>query len=144
MTSLISVFPEGNHKFLKVHAPHLYTHTHTHTAKVANNLSAIAEHYQKTGHNPDADNIKVLCREDKLIPRKVIEAISIKKETSPTFNRDGGVNFQKCTIPFCKHRDQHLRQVSEEDQSVAIQLPPTEDGDGYHRNIRIKNVSAVD
>ena len=50
-----------------------------HTAKVANNLSVIAEHYQK-----------VLCREDKLIPCKVREAISKKKETSPTLNRDGG------------------------------------------------------
>ena len=98
------------------------------------------------GHNPDADNIKVLCREDKLIPRKVREAISIKKETSPTLIRDGGVNFQKFMIPFWKHRHQgsHLRQVSEEDQSVPIQLPPTEDVDGYHRNIRIKNVSVVD
>ena len=117
-----------------------------HTAKVANNLSAIAEHHQKMGHNPDTDNIKVLCREDKLIPRKVREAISIKKETSPTLNRDGGVNFQEFMIPFWKHRDQgrHLRQISEEDQSVAIQLPPAEDGDGYHRNIRIKNVSVVE
>ena len=50
------------------------------------------------------------------------------------------VNFQKIMIPFWKHRDQgrHLRQVSEEDLSVEIQLPPAEDGDGYHRNIRIK------
>ena len=48
-------------------------------------------------------------------------------------------------IPFWKHRDQghHLHKVSEEDQSVAFQLPPAEDGDGYHRNIRIKNVSVV-
>ena len=118
-----------------------------HTAKVANNPSAIAEHHQKTGHNPDTDNIKVLCREDKLIPRKVREAISIKKETKPTLNRDGGgVNFLKFMIPFWKHRDQgrHLHQVSEEDQLVAIQLPPAEDGDGYHRNIRIKNVSVVE
>ena len=66
-----------------------------HTAKVANNPSAVAEHHQKTGHEPDLDNVKVLCREDILLPRKVREAIFIKKETSPTFNRDGGVNFQK-------------------------------------------------
>ena len=66
-----------------------------HTAKVANNPSAIAEHHQKTGHNPDTDNIKVLCREDKLIPRKVREAISIKKETKPTLNRDGGRELSK-------------------------------------------------
>ena len=38
-----------------------------HTAKIANNLSAIAEHYKKTSHEPDLDNIEVLCREDKLI-----------------------------------------------------------------------------
>ena len=71
-----------------------------HTAKIANNLSAVAEHHQKTGHEPDMDNVKVLCREDKLLPRKVREAIFIKKETSPTLNRDGGVNFQKSTIHF--------------------------------------------
>ena len=49
-------------------------------------------------------------------------------------------------ILFWKHRDQgrQLRQVSEEDQSIAIQLPPAEDGDGYHQNIRIKNVHVVD
>ena len=66
-----------------------------HTAKVANNLSAIAEHYQKTSHEPDLANIKVLCREDKLIPRKVREAIFIRKETSPTLNRDGGRELSK-------------------------------------------------
>ena len=45
-----------------------------HTANIANNLSAVAEHHQKTGHKPDLDNIKVLCRsDDKLIPRKVRE-----------------------------------------------------------------------
>ena len=96
-----------------------------HTAKVANNLSAIAEHYQKTGHNPDADTftIKVLCREDQFIPRKVRKAISIKKKTSFTLNRDGGGHeLSKNYDSFWKHRDQgrHLRQVSEEDQSVAI------------------------
>ena len=45
---------------------------------------------QKTGHNPDTDNIKVLCREDWLIARKVRKAICIKNETNPTLNRDGG------------------------------------------------------
>ena len=66
-----------------------------HTAKIANNLSAVAEHHQKTGHEPDLDNVKVLCREDKLLPRKVREAIFIKKETSPTLNRDGGRELSK-------------------------------------------------
>ena len=65
------------------------------TANNANNLSAEAEHHQKTGHKPDLDNIKVLCREDKLIPRKVREAIFIRKETSPTLNRDGGRELSK-------------------------------------------------
>ena len=65
---------------------------------------------------------------------------------SPTLKRDGGVNFQKFMIPFRKHQDQgrHLRQGKEEDQSVAFQLPPAENGDGYHRNIWIKNVSVVE
>ena len=27
-----------------------------HTSNIANNLSAVAEHYQKTGHNPDLNN----------------------------------------------------------------------------------------
>ena len=58
--------------------------------KIANNLSAVAEHHQKTGHEPDLDNVKVLCREDKLLPHKVCEAIFIKEETSPTLKRDGG------------------------------------------------------
>ena len=35
------------------------------------------------------------CREDKLIPRKVREAIFIRKETSPTLNRDGGRELSK-------------------------------------------------
>ena len=29
---------------------------------IANNLSVKAEHHQNTRHNPDMDNIKVLCR----------------------------------------------------------------------------------
>ena len=66
-----------------------------HAANIANNLSAVAEYHQKTGHKPDLDNIKVLCREDKLIPRKVREAIFIRKETSPTLNRDGGRELSK-------------------------------------------------
>ena len=66
-----------------------------HTANIANNLSAVAEHHQKTGHKPDLGNTKVLCREGKLIPRKVREAIFIRKETSPTLNRDGGRELSK-------------------------------------------------
>ena len=37
-----------------------------HTAKIDNNLSAVSERHQKTGHEPDLDNVKVLCRKDKL------------------------------------------------------------------------------
>ena len=62
---------------------------------MANNLSAVPEHQQKAGHEPDLDNIKVLCREDKLLPRKVREVIIIKKEASPTLNRDGGRELSK-------------------------------------------------
>ena len=95
-----------------------------HTANNANNLSAVVEHHQKTGHKPDLDNIKVLCREDKLIPRKVREAIFIRKETSPTLNRDGAVNFQRLMIPYWKHLDlgRHQRRVPGVNQSVNIQL----------------------
>ena len=69
-----------------------------------------------------------------------------ERDQPPLLIETGGVNFQEFMIPFWKHRDQgrHLRQISEEDQSVAIQLPPAEDGDGYLRNIRIKNVSVVE
>ena len=38
----------------------------------------------------------------------------------------------------------YQRQVLAEDQSVAIQLALAEDGDWYHRNIRLKTVSVVD
>ena len=37
----------------------------------------------------------LIFREDKLLPRKVREAIFIKKETSPTLNRDGGRELSK-------------------------------------------------
>ena len=36
---------------------------------VAKNLSAIAQHHKRTGHDPDVDNIKILCREGKLIEK---------------------------------------------------------------------------
>ena len=66
-----------------------------HTADTASNTSAIAEHHKRTGHDADTDNVEVLCREEKLLPRKVREAIFIKKETSPTLNRDGGRELSK-------------------------------------------------
>ena len=60
-------------------------HIKEHMAKIANNLSAIAEHNKKTSHEPNLDNSKVLCREDKLIPCKV------RKET----NGEGGHELSK-------------------------------------------------
>ena len=71
-----------------------------HTAKIANNLSAVAEHHQKTKHEPDLDNVKVVCREDKLLPRKVREAIFIKKKDQPHPQQRRVVKFQKFTIHF--------------------------------------------
>ena len=71
-----------------------------HTAKIANNLFAIVEDYRKISHEPDLNNIKVVCREHKQKPRKVQEAIFIRKETIPTLNRDGGMNFQRHMIHF--------------------------------------------
>ena len=84
---------------------------------IANNLSAVA-----TNHKPDLDNIKVLCKEGKLIiPRRVRETIFIMKETSPTFNRDEEVNFHYM-IHFQKDKVQLgscQQQVSEVDKSVV-------------------------
>ncbi|XP_072025293.1 uncharacterized protein [Amphiura filiformis] len=71
-----------------------------HTAKTTSNQSALAEHSKDTGHKPDIGNVKVLCREDKFLPRKVREAIKIKQETSPTLNRDGAENFLEYMILF--------------------------------------------
>ena len=66
-----------------------------HCAKTTSNQSALAEHSKNTGHELDTGNVTVLCREDKLIPRKVREAIFIKKELKPTLNRDGGRELSK-------------------------------------------------
>ena len=107
-----------------------------HCADTASNLSAIAEHKQETGHRPDIDNISVLCLEDKVVERKVREAIAIKKETNPTLNRDGGVNSQESTNLYWKHHQgqgHHLRPLLVED-SVYSQLPPADDGKGFYRN----------
>ena len=53
-------------------------------AKIANNLSAIAEHYQKTSHQPlrfFAEKITDTVSQDDIFIRKV---------TSPSLNRDRG------------------------------------------------------
>ena len=49
----------------------------------------------QSGHELDSGNVKVLCRKEKLIPRKVKEPIFIKKEPKPTLNRDGGRELSK-------------------------------------------------
>ena len=74
-----------------------------HCAKTTSNQSALAEHSKNTGHELDTGNVTVLCWEDKLIPRKVREAIFIKKELKPTLNRDGAVNFQRFMILYGQH-----------------------------------------
>ena len=113
-----------------------------HTAKIANNLSAVAEHYHKTGHELDLDNVKVLCRDDKLLPRKVREAIFIKKETSPTLNRDEGRELSKIYDSLLETPRSRTPPTASSrsvvDQSVRIQLPSAEDGEGFLRNIRSK------
>ena len=92
-----------------------------HTANIVNNLSAVAEHHQKTGHKPDLDNIKVLCREDKLIPCKVREAIFIRKETSPTLNRDGGHELSKIHDSLLETpRSRPPSTVSSRSESVSL------------------------
>ena len=50
-----------------------------HCAKTTSNQSALAEHSKNTGHELDTGNVTVLCREDKLIPRKVREVFSSRK-----------------------------------------------------------------
>ena len=106
-----------------------------HPAKFANNLSAVAEHHQKTGHKPDLDNVEVLCREDKLLPRKVREAIFIKKKTSPTLNKDGGGRELSKIYDSLLETPRTSRTPStassEVDQLVRIQLPSAEDGEGF-------------
>ena len=51
--------------------------------------SALSEHSMKTNHSIDWDGVKVLQRETAVIPRKICEAIQIKRKT-PSLNRDGG------------------------------------------------------
>ena len=66
----------------------------------------IAEHYQKkkkkkkASYEPDLDNIKVQCKEDKLIPLKVQEAIFIRKKTSSTLDRDVNLWFTSRNTKF--------------------------------------------
>ena len=72
------------------------------------------------------------CLEDKLIPRKLREAIFIKKELKPTLNKDGSVNFQGFLILYWQHLvlGHHQRPEVEDHQQVNTQLPIAEDGVG--------------
>ena len=66
----------------------------------------------------------------------------MKKETSPTLNRDAGrelSNFQKR-----QELGRNQRRVPEVNQSVRIQLPSAEDGERFLQSIRSKNVSVVE
>ena len=92
------------------------------------------------------NDIKILHREDKQVPLntiKVRENIFIRKETSPTLNRDGAlISKDLYMIPFLKHLElgRLRRRVPEVDQLVTIQLPSAEDGERFLQNIQIKNV----
>ena len=93
-----------------------------HCAKTASNQSALAEHGKITGHELDTGNATVLCREDTLIPRKVMESIFIRKELKTPLNRDWGFELSKiydsllatrCVkTPTSKSRGSSVRQHS--------------------------------
>ena len=52
--------------------------------------SAVKEHSTGAHHTIDWDNVKILDREDREFPRRVKEAIQIRKH-SPALNRDQGL-----------------------------------------------------
>ena len=65
-----------------------------HKSKAAGSKSAVQEHVKasKNTHQIDWDNVKVLEKETKDFPRRVLEAIQIKKQ-GPSLNRDTGLEF---------------------------------------------------
>ena len=87
---------------------------------------------------------KKSCYGEKTFYRKYIgeaPSISVNKETCSKMNRDGAVNFYMYDFLLeIQDQGRHQRQVSDEDQSVAIQLPSAGDGNGYYRNIRNKKI----
>ena len=106
-------------------------HDSTYLILIINTHVFALEHWKITGHELDSGNVEVLCREEKLIPRKVKEAIFIKKEPKPTLYRDGAVNFQRFMILYWQHRivlGHHQCPEVKDRQSVNIQVPSTEDG----------------
>ena len=80
------------------------------------------------------DNVTVLCQEEKHVPRKVREAIYIRKELSPTLNRDGGANCQDLMILYWQHLvvlGHHQYPEVDDQTSVNTQLPPADDGEQF-------------
>ncbi len=65
-----------------------------HKSKAAGNKSAVQEHVHrsKNSHKIDWENVKVLEKETRDFPRKVLEAIHIRKK-GPNLNRDSGLVF---------------------------------------------------
>ena len=51
--------------------------------------SAVREHQEKTGHNIDWQNVKIVGKEEHWMKRKIKEAITIRRE-KPSLNRDQG------------------------------------------------------
>ena len=51
--------------------------------------SAITEHTTNTGHRFKLEDVRILQREDRAVPRKIREAIEIHKR-NPSMNRDRG------------------------------------------------------
>ena len=64
-----------------------------HKSRAAGSKSAVNEHVTRSNstHHIDWDNVKVLQKETKDFPRKVLEAIHIRKK-GPNLNRDKGLD----------------------------------------------------
>ena len=60
-----------------------------HTANIENNLFAVAEHYQRIGHKPDLDSIKVLLQRGQTSTPQSDRDYFHKKSPGSTLNRDG-------------------------------------------------------
>ena len=64
-----------------------------HKSRAAESKSVVNEHVTRSNnaHQIDWDNVKVLEKETKDFPRKVLEAIHIRKK-GPNLNRDKGLD----------------------------------------------------
>ena len=67
-----------------------------HKSRAVGSKSAVNEHVTRSNntHQIDWDNVKVLEKEPKDFPRKVLEAIHIRKK-GPNLNRDKGLDLDK-------------------------------------------------